>query len=225
MPGYVPSLLWSRASGHRMTREAPSGPRPLQASRALPDRLDDADLVSALASGDKSALGELYDRHVGTALGLANRILRDPREAEDIVHDVFLELWRRSSTYRPEAASVRTWLLLMVRSRCFDRRGSATRRLTVSLGDANDVGTPGDDASPDCRRIGPLLDELPKNQKDAIVLGYYDGLSSSEIAQRLSVPIGTVKSRVAAALANLRDSLAAPLPANVGASANLGKTP
>ena len=181
-------------------------------SMSRDERLDDAELMLALSSGDKRALATLYDRHAPMALGLATRILRDSREAEDLVHDVFLELWRRSSTYRPEAASVRTWLLLIVRSRCFDRRGSSARRLTVALSGADDFEaiSSNDDTSPDRARVPPLLEMLPTHQREVIVLGYYEGLSSSEIAERLSVPVGTVKSRVAAALATLRESLSPP---------------
>lgn len=183
------------------------------------DRLEDAELIRALSAGDKSALATLYDRHAPVALGLAKRILREQREAEDVVHDVFLELWRRSSTYRPEAASVRTWLLLMIRSRCFDRRGSAARRLTVALSGADHVEAPASsDDSLDRNRVAPLLASLPPNHREVIVLGYFEGLSSSEIAEELAVPIGTVKSRVAAALATLRRSLA-PLPPMPVASA------
>lgn len=172
-----------------------------------PERLADAELMRALCAGDKSALGKLYDRHAPTALGLATRILHDQREAEDVVHDVFLELWRRASTYRPEAASVRTWLLLMTRSRCFDRRGSAPRRLNVALSEAYDASEEMDETTPDQKRVQSFLGDLPKNHREVILLGYYEGLTSTEMAERLDVPVGTVKSRVAAALAMLREKV------------------
>lgn len=198
-----------------MTRDdgpAFRGSPPLVEPSRAPSR--DAELVQALATGDKRALAELYDRHAATALGLALRILRDARDAEDIVHDVFLELWRRAATYRSDMASVRTWLLLMVRSRCFDRRSSAARRLTVPLGEDVIHAASSDDTAPDRARVGALLDRLPKSQREAIFLGYFEGLSSTEIAARLDAPVGTVKSRVAAALATLRDALGAPAAAS-----------
>ncbi len=125
------------------------------------------------------------------------------------MHDVFLEAWRRATDYDPARGSVRTWLVLRARSRALDRKKSAAVSKTVSTGElrfADVIGAVNDDASagPDCALVRRVLMSLPDDQRTVLLLGYFEGLSSSEIAERISVPIGTVKSRVAAALARLR---------------------
>ena len=165
----------------------------------------DRRLVRAIASGDRGALGELYDRHAPLLLSVGMRILRERAEAEDVLHDVFLEVWRKAHTYDPERASVRAWLLLRMRSRCLDRAKSAALSRRSPL-DAAPQKTAADDPSrgADARHLGPWLDTLSEEQKRVIVLGYFEGLSCSEMASRLGIPIGTVKSRLGAAMRKLR---------------------
>lgn len=175
-------------------------------------RRDDAALVLAVAGGDRAALASLYDRHGSAMLGLGVRILRSRREAEDVLHDVFLEVWRRAHSYDPTRASVRAWLFLMMRSRSLDRRKSAAFSLSTSLevpGVEARTGSAAHDGplAVDQKRALDALARLPEAQRDVVVLGYFEGLSSSEIATELGVPIGTVKSRVAAAMRALREAL------------------
>ncbi|UJR82263.1 sigma-70 family RNA polymerase sigma factor [Sandaracinus amylolyticus] len=169
----------------------------------------DAALVLSIAAGDRDALATLYDRHAGALLALGLRILRERREAEDLVHDVFLEVWRRAHSYDPSRASVRAWLVLMMRSRSLDRRKSHAFARSAPL--AHDPRVAPASESPavllDRARVAAALAALPEAQRDVLVLGYFEGLSSSEIAERLGAPIGTVKSRVAAALKALRERL------------------
>jgi RNA polymerase sigma-70 factor (ECF subfamily) len=179
-------------------------------------RDEDAALVLAVAGGDRAALAALYDRYASAMLGLGVRILRNRREAEDVAHDVFLEVWRRAHSYDPARASVRAWLFLMMRCRALDRRKSAAFSLSTSL-DAPGMDVPGIESpapggaeaslAVDQRRAVEALARLPESQRDVVVLGYFEGLSSSEIAGELGVPIGTVKSRVAAALRALREAM------------------
>lgn len=183
---------------------------------------DDHELVRAMAGGDRSAMAELYDRYAGLVLALCIRVLGDRREAEDLVHDVFLEAWRQGADYDAARGSVRAWLLVRARSRALDRRKSAgVARTTVVEPDrlaeaharpfaAHDAGEEDVSLAPDRTTVRRLLRELTSEQRTVLELGYFEGLSSSEIAERLALPTGTVKSRVAAALARLRASLSDP---------------
>jgi RNA polymerase sigma-70 factor (ECF subfamily) len=172
----------------------------------------DVELVSAMARGDAGALGALYDRYAPTLLALSERIVGRGSEGEDLVQEVFLEAWRRSASYDAARASVKAWLLLRMRSRCLDHKKSArvSRRSQGSEG-AWLEELAGADAepslAPDRAKIREVLLGLPAEQRVVLLLGYFEGLSSSEMAERLGIPIGTVKSRAAAALAALRAAL------------------
>lgn len=171
------------------------------------DERDDVELVIAAAAGDRGALASLYDRHGGVMLALGVRILRDRGEAEEILHDVFLEAWRRAGDYDPSRGSVRTWLTLRMRSRCLDLVKSAGRSRTRPAG-ASLEGVAGA-ADPvagglDGAKVRGAMAELPDDQRTILELGYFGGLSCSEMAAELGIPIGTVKSRLHAALTKLR---------------------
>jgi RNA polymerase sigma-70 factor (ECF subfamily) len=173
------------------------------------DPPDDVALLRDVAAGDRVALATLYDRHSALVVAIGVRILRNRRDAEDIAHDVFLEVWRRAATYDPSKASVKTWLVLIMRCRALDRRKSAAVAMTTALVDdarATDA-MDGPDAAIDRSRVAGALAALTPTQREVLSLGYFEGLSSSEIAERLSIPLGTVKSRVAGALRALRTQL------------------
>jgi RNA polymerase sigma-70 factor, ECF subfamily len=173
---------------------------------------DDVAIVGAMARGDSAALALLYDRYAGSMLALARRIVGRGPEAEDVIHDVFLEAWRRAADYDAARGSVKAWLLLRTRSRSLDVQKSArVSKQASGLDDAwlAELSAPGADggAVPDQLRIRKVLVALPVEQREVLLLGYFEGLSSSEMAERIGVPIGTVKSRVAAALSTLRGAL------------------
>jgi RNA polymerase sigma-70 factor (ECF subfamily) len=169
----------------------------------------DVELVRSVADGDRDALGALYDRYAPSLMAVGARILGDRRELEDLVHDVFLEVWRQAADYDARRGSVRAWLLMRMRSRALDRRKAPSRARVVSLESPQVEEPRALEAlfSPDHRTLRMALTELPDEQRLVLELGYFEGLSSSEIATRLEVPIGTVKSRVAAALGRLRRAL------------------
>ena len=135
--------------------------------------------------------------------------MRERREAEDLLHDVFLEVWRTAKDYDPERGRVRTWLTIRMRSRALDLQKSA--RVSRNVGDDSVIDRVASDSdiadSPDRSRVRKALASLPVEQRQVLELGYFEGLSCSEIAERIGTPIGTVKSRVAAALGKLRQSL------------------
>jgi RNA polymerase sigma-70 factor (ECF subfamily) len=180
------------------------------APASAPSDLDDVALVHAMARGDAEALALLYDRYSGTMLALAHRIVGRGAEAEDVIHDVFLEAWRHSADYDATRGSVKSWLLLRARSRSLDVQKSARVSKQASALDDSwlaELADPSGGESPDRQRIRKVLLALPPEQREVLLLGYFEGLSSSEIALRVGVPIGTVKSRVAAGLSALRGAL------------------
>ena len=172
----------------------------------------DVTLISGAAAGDRDCLAALYDRYAPALLAIGRRILGDRREAEDLLHDVFIEVWRKAGDYDESRGSVRAWLLMRMRSRALDRRKAAVFSKRADLpapdavaavaGDAHSGEDP--ELGADRDAVRRALAELPAEQRQVLELGYFEGLSSSEIAERVRAPIGTVKSRVAAALAKLR---------------------
>lgn len=175
------------------------------------DEVSDEALIYAIARGDREALALLYDRQAQLLLGLGARILSkasDSREAEDVLHDVFVEVWKHAGDFDPSRASARTWLCLRMRSRCLDRVRTATRRradpIDEGMPDGSADGLP---AGLDASRVRQAMEGLPDLQREVLLLGYFQGLSSQEIADTLGIPLGTVKSRVAAALSHLRSVL------------------
>jgi RNA polymerase sigma-70 factor (ECF subfamily) len=170
------------------------------------DESDDLALIAAIAGGDREALARLYDRYASRLLALAVRMLGDRREAEDVLHDVFIEVWQHAGDFDAARGSVRAWLFVRMRSRTLDRgRRSGRARAREA---EQPVPEPGPALDPsrvaDQHRILAALAALPEPQRQVIELSYFRGLSSSALAATLDVPIGTVKSRVAAALAKLR---------------------
>jgi RNA polymerase sigma-70 factor (ECF subfamily) len=175
----------------------------------------DVETVRAVARGDRAALAILYDRYSPIMFALALRIVRERREAEDLLHDVFLEVWRTAKDYDPDRGRVRTWLTIRMRSRALDLQKSA--RVSRNVGDDSVLDRVASDTdiadSPDRARVRKALGDLPPEQRQVLELGYFEGLSCSEIAEKLGTPIGTVKSRVAAALGKLRQYLGPPVEA------------
>jgi RNA polymerase sigma-70 factor (ECF subfamily) len=172
----------------------------------------DAALVGSMARGDRAALGALYERHAARVFALLMKVLGDRAESEDLLHDVFLEAWRHAGTYSTERGTVTAWLVLRARSRAIDRRRSAPRARSVSL-EGSDLPERGDPvADPgrihDQQRLGHVFSALSPDEKEVILLGYFEGLSSTEIAARIEKPVGTVKSRTRSALEKLRGALA-----------------
>lgn len=173
----------------------------------------DAELFLALKAGQIAALGVLYDRHAGLIYGLALKILGNAQEAEDLAQDIFLNL-AKSSAYDPRRGSLRTFLAVMTRSRAIDKvrsRNTASRFLGRWKSNAQE-STPNSPfeyvaQSEQSQEVQAALAQLSESQQQVLKLAYYDGLSQSEIAQRLDIPLGTVKGRSRQGLLKLRQSL------------------
>jgi RNA polymerase sigma-70 factor, ECF subfamily len=164
----------------------------------------DAELLREVARGDRAAFGELYDRLAPSMLSLGYHLLGSQRDAEDLVHDVFLECWQRAAQYDPSRASVRVWFLVRTRSRALDRIRSARRAAAVPLDGLLDQLVTRTSDSSDCDMLYSILLQLSSEQRTVVELGYFAGYSCAEIADTLALPIGTVKSRMARALQMLR---------------------
>ncbi len=175
--------------------------------------LSDEALVALVARGDEGALAELYDRVGRVAYGLAFRVLRDDRLAEDAVQEAFLGVWRTAAGFRAERAKASTWILTLVHRRAVDLvRREERRRADPLDDDTRDAAT--SESAEDAawlgferERVRSALRQLPDAQREAIEVAYYGGYSQSELAERLGVPLGTIKSRMFAGLARLRELL------------------
>ena len=165
-----------------------------------------------MAGGSEQALAELYDRFGGVAYGVAARILRDPALAQDAVQEAFLAAWRTAAAFDSSRGNASTWLLTLVHRRAVDLVRREERRRADVLDDATPVASSASteeaaEVRAQRRAVQAALAQLPSDQREALELAYYGGLSQSQLAERLGIPLGTVKSRMFAALAALRDLL------------------
>jgi RNA polymerase sigma-70 factor, ECF subfamily len=158
-----------------------------------------------IGRGDKRAVAELYDSYAPIMLALARRILGDEEDAEDLLHHVFVEVMRQAARYDASRGTVRAWLITKTRSRAIDRLRARNR--SRALGAAFATEEYQIELS---ERLGVRmgLDHLPEHMRAVVAMMYYEGRTASEIAVRLDVPVGTVKSRLSRATAKLRDILA-----------------
>ena len=179
---------------------------------------DDARLVRRMAGGERDALAELYDRFSRPLYATAVRILNDATEAQDVVHDVFITLWEKASAFAAERGSAFSWAVTLTRNRAIDRLRSRRRRaelleqsVPADLGYAESSGSEAEDLASfhdRARAVRSAVAALPADQKRALELAFFGGLTQQEIAVRLSEPLGTVKARIRRGLGKLRDTLA-----------------
>lgn len=167
---------------------------------------DDRTLVEQIRRGDRVSLGALYDRHAPALLATGIRMLGAEREAQDLLHDVFLEAWEHAREYDAARGSVRTWLLVRLRSRALDRLGRVERTRSRSLEELGSDAAPLADGSAqtlealDGIAVRQALSRVDGDVRDVLELTYFRGLTAREIGVRLGVPVGTVKSRLARGL-------------------------
>jgi len=173
--------------------------------------LSEEALVALVARGDETALAELYDRLGRLAYGLALRVVRDRTLAEDVVQDAFVAVWRSAGGFVAERGKARTWVMTLVHRRAVDlvRREELRRGEPLETAPTRAADTTEDNAwmRLERERIRAALARLPDAQREAIELAYFGGFTQSQLADRLGEPIGTIKSRMFAGLARLRELL------------------
>ena len=187
---------------------------------AIQSAAGDRDLVRRLQQRDPRALGELYDRYGRLAFSLILRIVRDGGIAEDLVQETFLRVWNRAQGCDAQRGSIGPWLLAVARNRAIDYLRSAGGRERNAL-EFEETDHPAlytdmeqDILSSDkARRVKAAVEKLSPNQRQVIELAYFEGLSQTEMADRMGQPLGTVKTWVRTALKNLRDELGTAVPA------------
>lgn len=179
----------------------------------MTERASDHECLLRVQAGDTRSLAELYDRYTPLLYPVALRILRSPADAEDVVQEAWLQVWKRSATYDPARGAIVAWLLTVVRSRALDRyRSLSSRKRAESKVDPEPVSAPPDPTRSAVqgqlsRRVSDALAQLSAQQRQVLEIGYFEGLSQSEIAERLGAPLGTVKSWTRQALTRLREML------------------
>lgn len=173
----------------------------------------DSALVERMMAGDESALAALYDRYAGMLYAMLVRILKDTHAAEEVLQDLFLQLWRNAAQFDVNRGSLPAWLLVIGRNRALSRLRSRSRR-EVFPGDTEGfsieaVPSPGNLEDEAARtqlieRLRAVMATLPPEQREAVELAYFEGMTQTEIARRTGSPLGTVKSRVRAAMQSLK---------------------
>ena len=177
-------------------------------------QISDVEVIHAIARGDEQALACLYDRYRGILFGLLVRILNSREEAEDVLQEVFLQVWRRAADFNELRGKPFTWLVTLSRSRGIDRLRSLGARERAAIASASNPEEAVSDAAEDAYKseqrgiVARALKQLPDDQKVALVLAYFEGLTQSEIAMRLGAPLGTVKTRMRSGMIKLRELLA-----------------
>ena len=187
------------------------------------ERHADARLANRIRTGDTEALGELYDRYASTAVATALRVVGSREEAEDVVHDAFVAVWRKIDRFDAERGALRAWLMTVVRNRAIDK--IRARRASIDVEDADERSLLRTGPNPtweaaltraSATDLRTAMASLPEEQRQALELAYFEGYTYREVAEMTGVPAGTANGRLRLALGKLRDALtgttAAPLP-------------
>ena len=170
----------------------------------------DPDLFERIVAGDRDAFGVFYDRYAPVLFGFCVRILKDARDAEDVLQEAFVQVWRDAARFDPSRASVKTWLFTIARSRALDRwrsRRSVENRFPAAEAEALEragAGDGGQEAAAMRDYVGRCLGKLSEAEQAVLRLAYFDGYTQEEIAARLDEPLGTVKSRTRSGLTKLK---------------------
>lgn len=168
--------------------------------------------ISKVATGDRGALRDVYDRTAAKLFGLCLRILGDTGEAEDTMQEIYLTVWQRAGSFDPARSSPITWLTVIARNRAIDRLRSSTRaRAALPIEAAGDIVDPAADAntlleiSQDASRLNACIERLDQRRARAIREAFFGGLSYPQLAERAGVPLGTMKSWIRRSLIKLRE--------------------
>jgi RNA polymerase sigma-70 factor, ECF subfamily len=185
----------------------------VNAAAATDQRISDWSLIERVVARDETALAALYDRYSGLLCGILNRILRDAQAAEEILQDVFFQVWRNAAQFDPARGSIAGWLVVAARNRAISRLRRRNPGETEELVE-NTVVLPTNIETEAAQKemmgkVRSALADLSKDQQQAVELAYFEGLTHSEIAARTGDPLGTVKTRLRSAVESLRKKLPA----------------
>lgn len=171
----------------------------------------DLALVTAIRSGDQSAMAALYDRYSSIVYAVALRVLQDTGAAEDVLQDVFMQLWRNPGAFEASRGSMAAWLAVITRHRAIDalrRRRPEDDIENIVVSSDTDFADNAD-RSRAMDKVRDALQEMPTPQRSALEMAYFEGLTHAEIAEKTGEPLGTIKTRIRAGLLSLRKVLAA----------------
>lgn len=180
------------------------------------DDVDLAQLMADVAGGDQTAFATVYDRLAPTVYGVARRVLRDRAQAEEVAQEVFVEIWRQAARFDGSRGSVRTWAVTICHRRSVDRvrseQAHRTRHLRTGAAAGSAEPTPEDVTveREEQQEAAAAMAELSEAQREALSLAFYEGLTHVQIAERLGVALGTVKTRIRDGLIRLRGTMGAP---------------
>ena len=177
------------------------------------NRKPDQELIEQVTRGDKSAFKEIYSRFSQVTYNLALRMLRDKEDAEEVVQEIFLQIWNKAHSYKPERGAVSTWILNIARSRSIDKlRSVGYRNKNIEIDEEKvnsnvDLSRSIEDRDESKNVIKEALETLPEKQKIAIELVYFEGLTHIEAAEKLNEPVGTIKTRIRLGVMKLKDKI------------------
>jgi len=182
---------------------------PRQAAKNTIGFVNDGELIQRIAQRDRGAFEDLYNRYARAVFGLALRRLGDRGRAEDAVQETFASIWRSAGTYRPERGPGAPWLYTVARNATVDRSRERIETPSEVPDEATNEPGPAEQTEQNWLswRVHSALQELPEREREAIALAYWSGLSQSEVAEHLGIPLGTVKTRTRSGLARLAELL------------------
>jgi RNA polymerase sigma-70 factor (ECF subfamily) len=176
----------------------------------------DIELLRQIAAGDRLAFAEFYDRNSVLMFSVASRILSDPGDAEDVLQEAFVQIWEKAKNFDPKLGKPSSWAAILVRNKAIDRIRASQRRtrLAAEAGTEMAIAAEHDNSANEAihghdkaKLIQSAIFELPAEQRQAIELAYFSGLTQNEISEKLQEPLGTIKARVRRGLLKLRDQL------------------
>ena len=185
-------------------------------SEPTPDREQDVELLRRIAGGDRSAFSSFYDQYSGLLFAIAVKVLNDAGEAEDVLQEVFLQIWNKADAYDPRLGKPVSWAVTLTRNKAIDRIRSSQRRAKLLDQATVEAGALLADApsaneklhgKENAEMIRSVVAALPPPQRRAIELAFFNGLTQDEIAKSLQEPLGTVKARIRRGMLTLRDKL------------------
>ena len=180
------------------------------------DREFDAHLLARTAAGDESAFAALYDRFAPGLFSMTVKMIHDEKEAEDVLQEGFAQIWRRAATYDPARSSPFTWAVMILRNKTIDRlrvrqrRERTVEKATVEFAhfpEADEVSAGEAERHDEGAHVRAALAQIPEEQRQAVELAFFGGLTHEQIAEKLATPLGTIKARIRRGLLKLRDAL------------------